>query len=291
MALVRRNAPCARAGCARRAVPSGRRPSRRAPRRDRRSGVTGHHGRRACLPACPRWGVCRAGRGSRSRRRDGCWRCWSRNRRVDAGAGRGRAGHRHQRAAFAALHHVARGGLEGEEHAVEIDAHKATPFLVIQFQQRAIAAARDAGGSVSADQRTLDNDRSVATLTLRVPSTAFTSTVEKVAKLGTEVSRSVQSQDVTESLVDVDARIATQRASVDRVRAPAILWKNSRPRASLRRRSPSLQSQNGQRTLGRRWRAPTPSGLTQEHVERNQRGPGGADGTRTRNFRRDRPVL
>jgi Domain of unknown function (DUF4349) len=83
----------------------------------------------------------------------------------------------------------------------------------------ATAAARDAGGSVSADQRTLDNDRSIATLTLRVPSTAFTSTVERVAKLGTEVSRSVQSQDVTENLIDVDARIATQRASVDRVRA------------------------------------------------------------------------
>ena len=83
----------------------------------------------------------------------------------------------------------------------------------------ATSAARDAGGSVSADQRTLDDDRSVATLTLRVPSTAFASTVDKVAKLGTEVSRSVQSQDVTETLVDVDARIATQRASVDRVRA------------------------------------------------------------------------
>src|SRR5262245_43658431 len=73
----------------------------------------------------------------------------------------------------------------------------------------ATAAARDAGGSVSADQRTLDNDRSVATLTLRVPSTAFSSTVETVAKLGTEESRSIQSQDVTESLIDVDARITT----------------------------------------------------------------------------------
>jgi hypothetical protein len=80
-------------------------------------------------------------------------------------------------------------------------------------------AATAVGGSVSADQRTLDADRSVATLTLRVPSAAFASTVEKVAKLGTEVSRSMQTQDVTESIVDVDARITTQRASVDRVRA------------------------------------------------------------------------
>lgn len=79
--------------------------------------------------------------------------------------------------------------------------------------------ARDAGGSVSADQRSLNGDSSTAQLTLRVPSTAFSSTVERLAKLGTEVSRSVQSQDVTESIIDVDARIATQKASVDRVRA------------------------------------------------------------------------
>jgi hypothetical protein len=80
-------------------------------------------------------------------------------------------------------------------------------------------AARDAGGSVSADQRSLSGDRSTAQLTLRVPSTAFSSTLEKLAKLGTEQSRSVQSQDVTESIIDVDARIATQQASVERVRA------------------------------------------------------------------------
>jgi hypothetical protein len=82
----------------------------------------------------------------------------------------------------------------------------------------AASATRDAGGSVSADQRSLSGDRSTAQLTLRVPSSTFSSTVEKLARLGTEVSRSIQSNDVTESIVDVDARIATQRASVDRVR-------------------------------------------------------------------------
>src|SRR5215831_10614071 len=80
-------------------------------------------------------------------------------------------------------------------------------------------AATSVGGSVSADQRTLDADRSVATLTLRVPSSAFASTVEKMAKLGKEVSRSVQAQDVTDSVVDVDARLTTQRESVARVQA------------------------------------------------------------------------
>ena len=80
-------------------------------------------------------------------------------------------------------------------------------------------AARDGGGSVSADQRSLSGDRSTAQLTLRVPSAVFSSTVERLAKLGPEESRSVQSQEVTESIIDVDARIATQQASVNRVRA------------------------------------------------------------------------
>ena len=45
------------------------------------------------------------------------------------------------------------------------------------------------------------------------------SALDELAKLGTEESRAVQTEDVTEQLVDLDARLATQRASVDRVRA------------------------------------------------------------------------
>jgi hypothetical protein len=80
--------------------------------------------------------------------------------------------------------------------------------------------ATAAGGSIAGDNRTLDADRSQAQLTLRVPSDAFSSTMDKLATtLGTETSRSVSTQDVTQDLVDLDARLATQRASVDRVRA------------------------------------------------------------------------
>lgn len=82
------------------------------------------------------------------------------------------------------------------------------------------AVATAAGGNVAGDNRTLDADRSQAQLTLRVPSDAFSSTMDKLATtLGTENSRSVSTQDVTQDLVDLDARLATQRASVDRVRA------------------------------------------------------------------------
>ena len=54
-------------------------------------------------------------------------------------------GHRHQRAALAALDHVLGGCTEGEEHAVEIDPRDPAPFLVIHLEDRALAAARDAG--------------------------------------------------------------------------------------------------------------------------------------------------
>ena len=74
------------------------------------------------------------------------------------------------------------------------------------------------GGVVAGDNRTIDADRSQAVLILRVPSERFSSTLDAMAKLGTEESRQVQAQDVTDSLIDLDVRVATQEASVSRVR-------------------------------------------------------------------------
>lgn len=84
---------------------------------------------------------------------------------------------------------------------------------------KAVDIAAGQGGTVGADRRTLNADRSEAELILRVPSEKFAATLNELGKLGVEESRSVQTQDVTEALVDLDARLATQRASVDRVRA------------------------------------------------------------------------
>ncbi|MFG1925747.1 DUF4349 domain-containing protein [Cryptosporangium sp. NPDC048952] len=86
---------------------------------------------------------------------------------------------------------------------------------------KAISATVAAGGYVAADQREVtgpDDDIS-ATLTLKVPSTRFTGTVDALAKLGTETSRKLGTEDLQTSTIDIDARIAAQRASVNRVRA------------------------------------------------------------------------
>lgn len=84
---------------------------------------------------------------------------------------------------------------------------------------RATAMATGSGGYVGGDQRSIDAQASVATLTLRVPAAQFNTTLAALSGLGKEQDRQVSTQDVTEKVVDVQSRIKTQQASVDRIRA------------------------------------------------------------------------
>jgi hypothetical protein len=80
--------------------------------------------------------------------------------------------------------------------------------------------ATGAGGIVAGDNRHSSGNDESADLILRVPSAAFYATVNKLGKdLGKELSRGISTDDVTEAVVDLDARIASQKASVDRTRA------------------------------------------------------------------------
>ena len=74
-----------------------------------------------------------------------------------------------------------------------------------------------AGGFTGAEH----TDSSSATLTLSVPADKLDAALGQLATLsGTTVtSREQTAQDVTDQTVDVEARLATQRASVERVRA------------------------------------------------------------------------
>ncbi len=84
---------------------------------------------------------------------------------------------------------------------------------------QAVDIAAGLGGVVGSDKRGMGGFQSQAVLVLRVPSDQFNRAMAELAKLGEEITRSVQTEDVTEQLVDLDSRLATQRASVDRVRA------------------------------------------------------------------------
>jgi hypothetical protein len=57
------------------------------------------------------------------------------------------------------------------------------------------------------------------TLTLHIPSDRFDHALGELSGLGEVVARNQSAEDVTEQVVDLDSRIATQRASVARVRA------------------------------------------------------------------------
>ncbi|GHJ50309.1 lipoprotein [Catellatospora sp. TT07R-123] len=84
--------------------------------------------------------------------------------------------------------------------------------------ERLKALVETSGGFLGADKRTADSGEAQAWLTVRVPAKQFSSVLEQIAKLGTEVGRNTNTEDVTEAVVDLDTRIAAQKASVDSVR-------------------------------------------------------------------------
>ncbi|HET6287286.1 MAG TPA: DUF4349 domain-containing protein [Amycolatopsis sp.] len=58
-----------------------------------------------------------------------------------------------------------------------------------------------------------------ATVTVVVPSERLDGVLDELGKLGKQVRREVTATDVTEQMVDIESRLATQRASVERIRA------------------------------------------------------------------------
>lgn len=86
---------------------------------------------------------------------------------------------------------------------------------VARAAQRAATLAQSAGGFVAAESTSGEDS---ATLTLRVPSADHTSIVAQLEELGEVVERSRNASDVTAEVVDVEARVASQRRSIDRIR-------------------------------------------------------------------------
>jgi hypothetical protein len=84
-------------------------------------------------------------------------------------------------------------------------------------QARSVATA--AGGRLH-DERSSGSDGSAAaTLVLKVPPDRFDAVLDDLAALGDERDRTVQADDVTAEVVDLEARIKSASASVDRTRA------------------------------------------------------------------------
>ncbi|MFF0150355.1 DUF4349 domain-containing protein [Micromonospora sp. NPDC005203] len=87
------------------------------------------------------------------------------------------------------------------------------------------AAAREvsalvtrAGGFIGGDQRRSAGADAVTELQLRVPAEKFTEVVDEIAEHGSQLSREISTEDATEAIVDLDARITSQRARVESAR-------------------------------------------------------------------------
>jgi hypothetical protein len=80
-----------------------------------------------------------------------------------------------------------------------------------------LAAA--AAGTVASEERSGTGEDASAVVRLRVPPAQFDATVSRLADLGDELDRRLGTTDVTDQEVDLESRLATQRASVARVRA------------------------------------------------------------------------
>lgn len=99
----------------------------------------------------------------------------------------------------------------------------ATLSVEVKSVTKALAEARtvalDAGGVVEDESTERVDDTHVASnLVLRVPEAEYDAVLTELAGTGKLLSRSANAKDVTEQVVDVNSRIATQRASVNRVR-------------------------------------------------------------------------
>lgn len=99
----------------------------------------------------------------------------------------------------------------------------ATLSVEVKSVTKALAKARtvalDAGGVVEDETTERVDDTHVASnVVLRVPEAEYDSVLTELAGTGKLLARSANAKDVTEQVVDVNSRIATQRASVNRVR-------------------------------------------------------------------------
>lgn len=91
---------------------------------------------------------------------------------------------------------------------------------ITKRRQEAITVITGLKGQVASENTSGDPDGKAMTanLVLKVPTTSYDEAVEELSKLGKRLQIHQESDDVTEQVVDVDSRIRTQRASLERMR-------------------------------------------------------------------------
>jgi hypothetical protein len=140
---------------------------------------------------------------------------------VESGAGGSNASSATGRAATgktAAPNSAQLDGLLGGPSLIKTVQLSVTTRDVAAAADRAESIALAAGGSVDGDDRT-SGSRPTAELTLRVPPASLGQVLGRLSALGTEVSRTLSTRDVTTAVADVDSRVRSAQAAIDQLRA------------------------------------------------------------------------
>jgi hypothetical protein len=105
----------------------------------------------------------------------------------------------------------------GREISYTADIHVEVPDVA--EAGRAALDLVQANGGFLFDRRESTRDTPTVVMTFRVGPDAFQGVVDALSEIGTVISSQVSAQDVTERVVDLESRITTAEASVDRLRA------------------------------------------------------------------------
>jgi hypothetical protein len=91
---------------------------------------------------------------------------------------------------------------------------------VSAMRQKAVTAIAGLDGQVASEDTGSDSDGTVtqSNLVLKVPTKSFETAIQQLSGLGKRLQIHQESEDVTEQVVDVNSRIESQRASLDRMR-------------------------------------------------------------------------
>ncbi|TCO34295.1 uncharacterized protein DUF4349 [Kribbella steppae] len=87
-------------------------------------------------------------------------------------------------------------------------------------RQKAITVITGLKGQVSSEDTGSDDDGKItrANLVLKVPTSSYETAIQRLSELGKRMQIHQESSDVTEQVVDVESRISSQRASLERMR-------------------------------------------------------------------------
>ena len=87
-------------------------------------------------------------------------------------------------------------------------------------RQKAITVITGLKGQVASEDTGSDDDGKItrANLVLKVPTASYETAIQRLSELGKRMQIHQESSDVTEQVVDVESRIASQRASLERMR-------------------------------------------------------------------------